>query len=210
LIRQASASIPWAHSSRASARVRPLHLPLLGSVKLLGEHVLKDLARREAVFQLCHPDLPQGFPPLKSQNAPTDKQTPSIAVLPFVNMSRDEENEYFADGLAEELLNVLSKIRGLRVASRTSAFFFKGFRATSRCVMPAAARAATRSAIRSCHVRSRANALERLFTRVALATNARLLARTGQSSCTVDRGVIRDSLAKMLTPMNGRACHPYK
>ena len=52
--------------------------------------------------------------------------TPSIAVLPFVNMSRDEENEYFADGLAEELLNVLAKIRGLRVAARTSAFSFKG------------------------------------------------------------------------------------
>ncbi len=41
-------------------------------------------------------------------------------------MSRDEENEYFADGLSEELLNVLAKIRGLRVASRTSAFSFKG------------------------------------------------------------------------------------
>ncbi len=41
-------------------------------------------------------------------------------------MSRDEENEYFADGLSEELLNVLAKIRGVRVASRTSAFFFKG------------------------------------------------------------------------------------
>ena len=47
-------------------------------------------------------------------------------MLPFVNINRDEENEYFADGLAEELLNVLAKIRGLRVASRTSAFSFKG------------------------------------------------------------------------------------
>jgi len=51
---------------------------------------------------------------------------PSIAVLPFVNLSRDEENEYFADGLAEELLNVIAKIRGLRVAARTSSFSFKG------------------------------------------------------------------------------------
>src|ERR1700704_1223791 len=102
------------------------HLPPLVTAKPLGEHGLKDLARREAVFQLCHPDLPQSFPPLKTTLAPLDRETPSIAVLPFINMSRDEENQYFADGLSEELLNVLAKIRGLRVASRTSAFFFKG------------------------------------------------------------------------------------
>ena len=51
---------------------------------------------------------------------------PSIAVLPFANVSDDSTNEYFADGLSEELLNVLAKIRGLRVASRTSTFYFKG------------------------------------------------------------------------------------
>jgi len=57
-------------------------------------------------------------------------EPPSIAVLPFVNRSRDEEDEYFSDGLADELLNVLAKIRGLRVAARSSAFTFKGKRAT--------------------------------------------------------------------------------
>ena len=50
----------------------------------------------------------------------------SIAVLPFVNMSGDADNEYFSDGLSEELLNLLAQVDGLRVAARTSSFFFKG------------------------------------------------------------------------------------
>jgi len=54
------------------------------------------------------------------------REIPSIAVLPFVNRSRGEEDEYFSDGLADELLNVLTKVRGLRVAARASSFQFKG------------------------------------------------------------------------------------
>lgn len=50
----------------------------------------------------------------------------SIAVLPFVNMSSDPEQEYFSDGIAEELLNLLSKIPGLQVSARSSSFQFKG------------------------------------------------------------------------------------
>jgi TolB-like protein/Flp pilus assembly protein TadD len=50
----------------------------------------------------------------------------SIAVLPFVNMSNDAENEYFSDGIAEEIINALTRIEALRVASRTSSFAFKG------------------------------------------------------------------------------------
>ena len=53
----------------------------------------------------------------------TDK---SIAVLPFVNMSNDPDQEYFSDGISEELLNVLAQFPGLKVAARTSAFQFKG------------------------------------------------------------------------------------
>ena len=50
----------------------------------------------------------------------------SIAVLPFVNISSDPEQEYFSDGISEELLNALAKVPGLRVAARTSSFQFKG------------------------------------------------------------------------------------
>jgi serine/threonine protein kinase/Flp pilus assembly protein TadD len=50
----------------------------------------------------------------------------SIAVLPFVNMSADPENEYFSDGIAEEIINALSKVQALQVAARTSSFAFKG------------------------------------------------------------------------------------
>jgi len=55
-----------------------------------------------------------------------DAPRPSIAVLPFANMSGDKEQEYFSDGLAEEIINVLAHIPDLRVIARTSAFAFKG------------------------------------------------------------------------------------
>lgn len=61
-------------------------------------------------------------PELKTSAAPAK----SIAVLPFVNMSNDPENEYFSDGVAEDIINALTKIQALRVASRTSTFAFKG------------------------------------------------------------------------------------
>jgi serine/threonine protein kinase/tetratricopeptide (TPR) repeat protein len=53
-------------------------------------------------------------------------EKPSIAVLPFINMSADPENEYFSDGLSEDLINALTKITDLHVVARTSSFAFKG------------------------------------------------------------------------------------
>ncbi|MFN0112192.1 MAG: tetratricopeptide repeat protein [Blastocatellia bacterium] len=62
----------------------------------------------------------------RSRSPYSTEMSPSIAVLPFVNISNDPDNEYFCDGLAEELLNALSKIEALHVAARTSSFSFKG------------------------------------------------------------------------------------
>ncbi|HEX6030132.1 MAG TPA: protein kinase [Tepidiformaceae bacterium] len=69
---------------------------------------------------------PSGPGSAASGFGPVSTNVPSIAVLPFINRSRNEEDEYFSDGLADELLSVLTKVRGLRVAARASSFQFRG------------------------------------------------------------------------------------
>ena len=66
------------------------------------------------------------FETTDAKTALEEKTLPSIAVLPFVNMSADPEQEYFCDGMAEELISALTKIENLHVPARTSAFAFKG------------------------------------------------------------------------------------
>jgi len=75
-------------------------------------------------------ELPSPTTPAVQPNSPSPGINPiserSIAVLPFVNMSSDKEQEYFSDGLSEELIDLLTKVPDLRVPARTSSFFFKG------------------------------------------------------------------------------------
>lgn len=65
-------------------------------------------------------------PSVAHENAATPVDDKSVAVLAFANLSDDKANEYFSDGISEELLNVLAKVPGLKVSARTSAFYFKG------------------------------------------------------------------------------------
>ena len=80
-----------------------------------------DMLRRELESGVAAPARSRG-----SAAGAAGGDAPSIAVLPFANRSSDADDEYFSDGLADELLNVLAKIRGLRVAARTSSSAFKG------------------------------------------------------------------------------------
>lgn len=71
-------------------------------------------------------DTKSSAPPTRRKPVATKSQEASIAVLPFVDMSAEKDQEYFTDGLAEELINVLSKNPNIKVVARTSAFSFKG------------------------------------------------------------------------------------
>ena len=88
--------------------------------------------RREAAREAATPaDRPAADSASKAEAAPADAvpeidKDPSIAVLPMVNMSEDKANEFFSDGISEELLNLLAKVPKLRVIARTSSFSFKG------------------------------------------------------------------------------------
>jgi serine/threonine-protein kinase len=61
-----------------------------------------------------------------AHRAPADRTIRSIVVLPFINLSQDPQNDYFSDGLTEELISAFSKVEGLRVVARSSAFHFRG------------------------------------------------------------------------------------
>jgi len=91
--------------------------------KSLGKYELKNVIRPIDIYAInCEGLVVPSEAEIKEK---VPKSFKSIAVLPFVNMSADKDNEYFSDGITEELLNALTKIEGLNVTSRTSSFAFK-------------------------------------------------------------------------------------
>jgi serine/threonine-protein kinase len=133
---------PFAGRSAADMLVAILHDPPTSLASQVAELpaaleplVSRCLAKhREQRYQSAKELLTdlKGLAAQLSQPQPAARPLPSIAVLPFINMSADPENEYFCDGLSEDLLSALSKIEALRVAARTSAFSFKGKEADIR------------------------------------------------------------------------------
>ena len=111
-----------------SARVREdVEGKVAIAISDLGEQSLKNIPRPVRAFRVC-PDGGAGSPKTTSRERPCaalpDK--PSLVVLPFQNMSGDPEQEYFADGMVEEITTALSRIRWLFVIARNSAFTYKG------------------------------------------------------------------------------------
>jgi adenylate cyclase len=98
----------------------------------MGEQMVKNIARPVPVYRVrAAPAIAASElvePPRRgvSALAPFCPDKPSVAVLPFTNMSGDQEQEYFSDGITEDLITDLSKLSGLFVISRNSAFLYKG------------------------------------------------------------------------------------
>ena len=91
-----------------------------------AEIVQRCLAKQASLRFQTMADLKAALRHLRARKAKRAHDAPSIAVLPFANMSREADDEYFSDGLAEEIINALAQVPELKVIARTSAFAFKG------------------------------------------------------------------------------------
>lgn len=93
------------------------------STQSLGQFSLKNIAEPVEVFALTNPGVK--IPERTELKGKQSQQSKSIAVLPFANLSGQADQEYLCDGMTEEIITALSRIKHLRVTSRTSSFFFK-------------------------------------------------------------------------------------
>ncbi|MEO8576746.1 MAG: protein kinase [Gemmatimonadales bacterium] len=109
------------------ARLRHPDIPL-GLAELVRACLEKAPADRPDTAAAILSTLNSVSGPTKAVRSSASESLASIAVLPFENMSPDKDGEYFSDGISEDIINALTKIRGLRVAGRMSSFAFKGMK----------------------------------------------------------------------------------
>jgi TolB-like protein/Tfp pilus assembly protein PilF len=123
--------LAWYHGERAARRVSLIEVCILTALLLIAGAAIYLVGQR-ASGPAPEPVAARTAPPAATETAVAEQG--SLAVLPFRNMSSDPEQEYFSDGLTEELLNALAQVPELRVASRTSAFSFKDKAATADAI----------------------------------------------------------------------------
>ncbi|MUV14518.1 tetratricopeptide repeat protein [Noviluteimonas gilva] len=111
--------IAWFQGERGQQKVTRLEVALIAIVVIVGGAWLWQTVRTTSESSVASASTP-------GSDIPTIENDPSIAVLPLENMSGDKDQQYFSDGVSEELLNVLNKVPDLRVIARTSSFAFKG------------------------------------------------------------------------------------
>jgi len=122
-------ALAWYHGHRGQQRVSGGELWVVSALVLIGAaFVTVALQRTDGAAANASANAIEASPSGNSvpQSAAESHPANSIAVLPFTNISSDKEQEYFVDGLSEELMNQLAQVRALRVTARTSAFAFKG------------------------------------------------------------------------------------
>ncbi len=118
-------TVAWYHGDRGRQKVSGTEFTILIALLLLGGGMFWWVDRMP-VAAPGEAGAPSTGAVQAGSAAAAAEAGPSIAVLPFVNMSQDKDNEFFSDGISEELLNVLVRVPGLGVASRTSSFAYKG------------------------------------------------------------------------------------
>ena len=128
--------LAWYHGDRGHQRVSGREFAILTALLLIGGGLFWWVGQMPvaapAATVAAGPSTTAAQPAADAKSAGT-----SIAVLPFVNMSGDKDNEYFSDGISEELLNVLVRVEGLGVASRTSSFGYKGSQLSTAAIASA-------------------------------------------------------------------------
>jgi len=116
--------LAWYHGERGAQRISGTEIVILALLLAIGGGLLWGYER--SLPSTSSPNTAQRNPGATAITLAAPISAKSIAVLPFVNMSGDTKNEYFSDGMSEEILNALAQINDLKVAGRTSSFYYKG------------------------------------------------------------------------------------
>ena len=164
--------LAWYHGERGAQRLSRNEMLLLAILIALGGGLLWRTVHEPQPAPSLAAAAPVSGASLTA--IPEIANDPSIAVLPFVNMSSDKEQEYFSDGISEELLNLLAKVPKLRVIARTSSFSFKG----KEVAIPDIARALNVAAILEGSVRKSGDTVRITVQLIRASDSSRLWSET--------------------------------